>query len=386
MTTLLAVGDVMLGRLVAAKARAAGDLYPFEHVASELKKADVVIGNLESPLSINGVPNPRKPVDLLLRADPSMSSCLKHAGFSVLSLANNHMFDYGRVAFEDTLEALDREGINYVGAGLGEREARRPLILEIGGVVLGFLAYTYGYAARARKAGCAFRDPAAMKADILSLRTEADVIAVSLHDGIEFADYPVPRTLTLAHHVIEWGADLVLGHHPHTLQGIEEYRNGLIAYSLGDFVFDNADEDIREAAYRRTALSLLKEPLPLDDLRLLESIMLECQISRRGIDSYRAIPVRIGEDFQPCPDVEGARSAILTRLRLLSEPLQDPEHPIWHEMEWVEHEVRKLSLGNVSIGTVIRKLGKLRARHLRLGIPYLGAKVSRLVDTIKGRK
>lgn len=386
MATLLGVGDVMLGRRVSEVACAEGTLYPFEYVASELKKADVVIGNLESPLSTNGVPNPIKPADLLLRADPSMASRLRRAGFDVLSLANNHTFDYGKVAFDDTLRALEREGIRHVGAGSNGREARKPVILEVGGFVLGFLAYTYGYAARARKAGCAFRDPAAMKADILSLRTEADVIVVSLHDGIEFSDYPIPRTLTLAHQVIEWGADLVLGHHPHTLQGIEEYRNGLIAYSLGDFVFDNADEDIREAAYRRTALSLLKEPLHLDDLRPLESIMLECQISRGGIDSYRAIPVRIGEDFQPCPDVEGSRSAILKRLRRLSEPLQDPEHPIWHEMEWVEHEVRKLSLGNLPIGTVIKRIGKLRARHLRLGIPYLGAKFSRLVDTIRGRK
>jgi len=219
MITLMAVGDILLGRLVAERAHVAGELYPFEHVTALLRKGDIICGNLEGPLSHRGEPNTQKARELLFRADPQMATRLKATGFAVLSLANNHMLDYGTAAFQDTLEALDRVGIGYVGAGLNEREARCPLIREVGNLAIGFLAYTYGYPATGNRAGCAYRDLAAMEKDIRTLKPKVDVMVVSLHDGIEFVDYPTPRMRVLAHSAIAWGAHVVLGHHPIPCKG-----------------------------------------------------------------------------------------------------------------------------------------------------------------------
>jgi hypothetical protein len=131
--TLLLVGDVMLGRLVAERARQAHVSYPFERTASVLGKGNVVFGNLECPLSERGTPNERKSPELLLRGGTHLALRLKAAGFTALSLANNHMFDYGVDAFRDTVAALDRAEVRHVGAGLNECEAREPLVLDVDG-------------------------------------------------------------------------------------------------------------------------------------------------------------------------------------------------------------------------------------------------------------
>jgi len=373
MISLMAVGDIMLGRLVGEKARQTGGLYPFEYVVDLLGRGDIVFGNLECPFSTDGVPNNTKPSELLLRADPEMGYRLSKAGFSIVSLANNHIFDYGAEAFQDTIRILRERGIHYVGAGLNEREARTPVVLNVKGLKVGFIAYTYAYPARGTNPGCAYADPHAIRNDIEVLRAKADVLVVSLHDGIEFTDYPLPRIHKLAHRMIDWGAHLILGHHPHTLQGIEEYKDGLIAYSLGDFVFDNADEDIRKAAYARTAVSLIRKPLELEDLRPLESIILECRLSEHGVEGYRPIPICIGSDFQPKSAEED--TTILARLEELSKPLRDEHDPVWKDMEDLEHQVKALSLSKLSITDILLKIRRPRVHHLRSVPVYLGYKL-----------
>jgi len=384
--TLMAVGDVMLGRLVSQRAQRAHNLYPFVFTAGVLRKGDLVFGNLECPLSGRGVPNKHKSADLLLRAEPYMAFRLRTAGFNVLSLANNHVFDYGLDAFRDTVAALNEAGIRHVGAGFNECEARESLVLDVNGLNIAFLAYTYGYPARGSSPGCACATSEAIKQDLEAAKKKAHLVIVSLHDGVEFTDYPLPRIHALAHEMIDRGASLVVGHHPHTLQGIEEYKSGLIAYSLGDFVFDNADDGIREAAYRRTAVSLIKEPLALNDLRPLESVILECQLSEKGVESYQLIPMLIGRDFQPQFAGGDEGTAILGRISQISKPLHDPKNPIWEEMAWLERKVGELGLGKITFMDIIRNIGKLRLHHFKYAPIYLQAKLSRLVKrSIGGR-
>lgn len=382
--TLLAVGDVML--LVSERAQREQDLYPFGFIADVLRKGDIVFGNLECPLSRKGTPNKSKPPDLLLRADPSMAFRLKTAGFKVMSLANNHIFDYGIDGFVDTVKALNEVGIQYVGAGLNERQARRPLVLDVDGLKVAFLAYTYGYPARGCNYGCASANGEAVKQDIEAVKEKAHIVIVSLDNGVEFTEYPLPRIRALAHKIIDWGASLVVGHHPHTLQGIEEYGGGLIAYSLGDFIFDHADDEIRKAVYSRTAISLIKEPLALNDLRPLESVILECRLSEKGLEFYRLIPVRIGLDFQPRLAQGDEGASILSRLNRISEPLYDSKHPVWEEMAWLEHKATELSLSRMTIMDVVRNIRKLRVHHLGSALPFLQAKLSGLLKGIGGGK
>ena len=384
MVTLMAVGDVMLGRLVSQQAQQAPLSYPFEHVAALLKRGDIVFGNLECPLSERGIANKSKPPELLLRSGTHMALRLKAAGFTVLSLANNHIFDYGPDAFRDTVTALNEAGIRYVGAGMNEREAREPLVLDVNGLKVAFLAYTYGYPARGSNPGCACATSKVVKQDLEVAKKKAHLVIVSLHDGVEFTDYPLPRIRALAHKIIDWGAKLVIGHHPHTLQGVEEYKTALIAYSLGDFVFDLANHEIRKATYERTALSLIKKPLALNDLRPLESVILECRLSEKGLESYRLIPVRIGRDFQPRLAEGDVGSAILSRVSQISRPLYNPGDPVWEEMAWLERKVEELSLSKITLMDILKNLGKLRLHHFRRAPLYLQAKLSGLLKGSRG--
>jgi len=375
MIKLKAVGDIMLDRLVDQNLRNKKKLYPFEHITKHLK-ADIVFGNLECPLSNRGTPETNSNPEYRFRAKPEMATRLKTAGFNIVSLANNHIFNHSTEAFLDTIKILKKNKILYVGAGLNEEQARKPVIIEKNNLKIGFLAYTYSYSNNPSLPSCAPLEIKKIKKDIQKLRPSINVLVISLHDGIEFLDYPASKMRKIARKSIDYGADIVLGHHPHTLQGIEYYKNSLIVYSLGDFVFDNVDENIRKAAYKRTAISVIKnKALPLNDLRTLESVILECKLSKKGLQEYQLVPIKIGDDFQPrIADRKGAKK-ILSRLKKISQPLQNDYHPVWKEMNWIENKVEELSLGQLPIKDALKLIKKIKFRHI-LKIPlYLKIKL-----------
>ncbi len=243
---LMFVGDIMLSRSVGEKMIMENDWkWPFLKIADTLKEANIIFGNLEGPISDKG-----KNLGSIysFRADPRAIEGLKFAGFKILSLANNHIFDWGREALEDTLKRLKEAGIDYVGTGLNETEAHSPIVVEVGGAAgakklkIAFLAYcgqgsTY-WAATADKSGIAWLEEERFKKDIAQAKTLADLVVVSMHFGEEYQQKPNASQKSFARLAIDSGADLVIGHHPHVLQPIEEYKQGFIAYSLGNFVFD----------------------------------------------------------------------------------------------------------------------------------------------------
>jgi poly-gamma-glutamate synthesis protein (capsule biosynthesis protein) len=237
---IAAVGDIMLGGTAAPELRKFGYDYPFEQTQGILKQAQIVFGNLEGPLTDAGKPATSK--QYVFRSPPDqVAPALARAGFNVVSLANNHTLDYGPEGLADTRAALDKAGIGYVGAGRNLAEARQPVYMMADGVTVAFLAYSLTFPeefwAGSDRPGTAFGHERHVRADVAAAREKADIVVVSFHWGqegkTELRDYQVE----LARAAIDTGASAVLGHHPHVLQGVERYRDGVILYSLGNFAF-----------------------------------------------------------------------------------------------------------------------------------------------------
>jgi poly-gamma-glutamate synthesis protein (capsule biosynthesis protein) len=242
--SVILVGDIMLDRGVeyAVKKYGKDFSFPFLKIADYLKEADIVFGNLEGPISDKGI---KSGSIYSFRADPKNIEGLTFAGFDILSLANNHVFDYGREALEDTFLRLKAAGINYIGAGFNEKEAFSPVIKEVNGTKIGFLAYTNlgpeTWKATEENSGIAWiqkKDFDKVRKDIEASKSQVDVLIVSLHAGEEYQKTLNQFQIDFAKMAIESGADLVVGHHPHVVQPNEKYGNGYIFYSLGNFVFD----------------------------------------------------------------------------------------------------------------------------------------------------
>ena len=248
--TLILVGDIMLNRGVEYMVGKEGDgdySFPFLKIAEDLKGTKLLFGNLEGPISDKGT---KVGSIYSFRAEPKVIEGLTFAGFNLISLANNHAFDYGREALEDCLAKLSKAGIDYVGAGFNEGEAyggRTPVIKEIEGTKIGFLAYTNlgpeSWKASEKNSGIAWiseKDFEKIKKDIENAKSQADILIVSLHAGEEYAAEPTQFQIEFSKAAIDAGADLVIGHHPHVVQKSEKYKDKWIFYSLGNFVFDQS--------------------------------------------------------------------------------------------------------------------------------------------------
>lgn len=245
---LVANGDLMLSRGVATAMEENGIFYPFEQMAPFLQDADLTFGNLETSLSQRGTPIPGK--GIWFRSDPLAAQALKEVGYDVLSVANNHILDYDSPALIDTLNFLREQGIEPVGAGEDLDEAVQPVIKEVKQQKVAFIAatemadifwdyqYPRTFEATSDQPGVQKYDADQLVNTVSSLRDQVDVIVVSLHWGTEYSDYPEAYQKEAAHRLVDAGAKLVIGNHPHCLQGVEVYNGAFIAYSLGNFVYD----------------------------------------------------------------------------------------------------------------------------------------------------
>jgi len=211
---------------------------------------DVSVVNHECPITDRGTKTP-KPYNFRMR--PTYTKALTDAGIELVNLANNHIFDYGEEGLFDTISYLDSAGVFHVGAGRTSAEARKPNLMKIKGRRIGFLGYYGGGEAPAAgrsTPGVAPRNLGVIRQDLKALRQvdSVDFVVVLLHWGTEKATMPDSGQQEFAHSVIDAGADAVVGHHAHVLQGIERYRNGVIAYSLGNFVFGGNSRDTYDTA------------------------------------------------------------------------------------------------------------------------------------------
>ena len=251
---LTAVGDVLLDRGPGDVIQAYGPDCILQAVAGQLRGADITFCNLECPLSTVG---PHMPSTMIFRADPATVSVLTDGGFDIVSVANNHTLDAGAAALVETLDHLDAAGIKYVGSARDPAHGSDPTFIQVQGLRVGFLAYTdlsFTHVSYSRVDA----DLTQLRAQIAAARGQCDLLLVSYHWGDQDVDVPNTRQVQVGHASIDAGADAVLGHHPHVLQGVEFYRGCPILYSMGDFVFDPTTTDRGESAvfelfYRRGA-------------------------------------------------------------------------------------------------------------------------------------
>ncbi len=250
--TLMFSGDVTLAD---AFADTVGKNYDQTFAAmDEYRKADLSMVNLENPLTRATIPLPGKQFNF--KADPDSAQILEKGGVDLVTLANNHTMDYKEPGLVETMETLDKAGILHMGAGRDEKEARRPEIIDVKGQRVAYLAY-YGddfHAASDKGAGTNYADEARISADIKSIRDQVDWIVINFHWGEELATHPADWQIDLAHFTIDQGADLVVGHHPHVLQGAEIYKGRPIAYSLGNFIFGGNSRKDYDTAVMKVAL------------------------------------------------------------------------------------------------------------------------------------
>ena len=281
----MATGDVMLGRTVGEAIAANGTEFPLDLVRDTLSEADLAVVNLEMALTERGTPAPK---DFVFRAPMSYADALTRAGVDLAVLANNHAMDYGAEGLADTIAALNERAIPYVGAGMNAAEAYAPLVIEKNGLRLAFVAFTAfpndsisGFDARSIEAGpdspgVAWLTTESLVAGIEAARQVGDIVIVAFHTGWEYQDAPNADQVFWSRLAIDSGASLVIGHHPHVLQGLELYSGGAIAYSLGNFVFDRDEFDLAAIGSGPQPTAVLEATLTgagLQDARLLPFVV-----------------------------------------------------------------------------------------------------------------
>jgi poly-gamma-glutamate synthesis protein (capsule biosynthesis protein) len=293
--TLSAVGDIRLSGPIAEIAREGGDAAPSAAVKA-LLAADIEFANLETPITERGAKTPKK---WNFRAKPRDLRIVRAAGFTVLNVANNHVWDYGRDGFLDTLKYLEKDGWTYVGGGRDRAAAEKVRLFEFEGLTVGIVGLTSTHPEAAwagkNKPGVAYSDFDRMGEIVGRAKARCDVLVVSFHGGTELADDANDIQKAVAHAAIDAGADLFLGHHPHVLQPIELYKGKPILYSLGNFLFVSPTPTTRP------------------------EIIVRARLGKGGVRRLELIPLdgNWGKPKPASPEVAAAARAVLDRLGAL---------------------------------------------------------------------
>ncbi len=304
----MSIGDVYLKR---DDPKAA-----FSKITPLLEEADVVFGNLETPLTTRDSASLGRLVPI--KTPPSMVEGVVEAGMDIVSLANNHTTDYGPEGLIDTMNILEEKQIQHVGGGRNFKESHEPKIIKKEGLKIAFLAYectiwSFGAEAKERIPGVAKinvsplletphidkGDLQIMKEDVKNTKEKADVVVVSFHWGVDLSRTVAPHQKALAHDTIKAGADVVLGHHPHCLQGIEIYKGKLVCYSLGNILFD----------------TMFSYPQ--------NTLIIETILSKNGLEKVYAHPIYITKSdkgvFEPTLPKERDLKNVVCEIKELSE-------------------------------------------------------------------
>jgi len=344
--TFLAAGDICLTseglkkKVVTTKDPA----FLFGPTRSIFESADIVLGNLENPLSERGEPIFKLGPNF--RASPNMAKVLSDANFTILGVANNHIRDYGDNAFLDTLVCLQSSGILPVGGGRSASSALEPVIVKRRDLSIGMFAFTYRQESIAQKKrpGAADLDNPNCYEAVRALCDEVDMVIVSLHMDPEYTNYPAPYRMKMARTFVDLGAELVIGHHPHVPQGLEIYKGRLIAYSLGNFIF----YPLAEYGARLTRYGYL----------------LKVKLTIEGLAWAEIIPYRINDCYQPKPLQRKGYVETLNHLESISRDLHNPKivRLAWEEVASKE----AMSISKHILHSILkRKTFSLWSCHLR---------------------
>lgn len=272
------VGDIMFDRGVKKIILREGEDFgfPFLKIGEKLQNYDLLFANLEGPISERGED---EGAVYSFRMTEKTATAIKQSGFDILSIANNHIGDWGAKAVFDTLFYLKNAGLKYAGAGLSSEEASRAQFLEIKNTRFAFLAFTdiSGiYTERPDEVFVSVADPEIISKQIRTAKSFADIIIISFHFGEEYKTSPNERQKFLAYLAVDAGANLVIGHHPHVVQPVEKYKEAYVAYSLGNFIFD---QNFSEETMR--------------------GMLLEATVENKKIIAVKSKNVVLNENFQP---------------------------------------------------------------------------------------
>jgi poly-gamma-glutamate synthesis protein (capsule biosynthesis protein) len=278
-------------------------------VLSILRQADLRIVNLECALSTDASPVWKS--GSVFKGRPEHIRGLTMVPFEVVTLGNNHVFDYGPEAFSQTLKLLGAHGIRSVGAGLSVEEARRPLIVDLSGVRIGIINFSEGEDLTSAVSGPGVFgwEVDAVVESIRAIRPDVDILLVVCHGGVEYTPFPPPYLADAFRRIAEAGADLVIGHHAHVPQGVQFVNGVPICYSLGNFVFwQETDLYYRKLGY-----------------------LVKAGVSREGLSHVEVIPYEIGSESLRL--LKGDESALFFEsLKKVSLPLAGEEGitEAWH--------------------------------------------------------
>ncbi|WDM23633.1 CapA family protein [Paenibacillus polymyxa] len=296
--TLHFVGDVQFSGKVEQRLEQNGFDFPYQYLGNLFHKDDLTMANLETPVTTNGVGALNK--TYVYKSSPKALTALAAAGIDAVNLANNHILDQGTDGLLDTLKYLDEKGIAHAGAGRNAKEAYAPHYFERKGIKIALLGTTRvmpeaNWNAGAKLPGVAGAyDSTAIVKSIREARMQADLVIVIAHWGKERATALEPHQTELSHAFIDAGADLVIGGHPHVLQGMEQYKGKWIAYSTGNFIFS-------------------KSTVPAT----WDTAIFQATCTRKGACEMKLTPYR-AELGQPIPLKDTEASKILQRVAALS--------------------------------------------------------------------
>lgn len=296
--TMSFVGDMLPGEYLNPLMKQNGFDYPYRNALLYLSEPDITAGNLELPITLGGTPI--KGMPYVYKGHPEVLPAIKDAGFDVLSLANNHAMDQGLEGMLDTIKHLKEAGIGFMGTGNNDTEAYQPYIMEARGIKVAFVGLSNVIPSVDLKAdrntpGIAETyDANRAAAAITAAKEEADLVVVMVHWGEDLEEVPEDDQKAKARVYIDAGADLVIGAHPHVLQGFENYKGKWIAYSLGNFIF---------SAYPKE--------------RGAETGVLDASCTKEGACELRFNPMLVVQG-QPTPLEGDAALALLDRLRSIS--------------------------------------------------------------------
>jgi len=339
------VGDFMPGGILSSTI----NKYEKETLKDVQKflKADITFCNFECPLATEETPPNKDKV--LIHAKPESVRLLKRGDFDVVSLANNHIMDFGYTSVLKTIKILEKNNIKYTGVGKNIEEACKPAMLERIGLKVAFLAYTTWIPSRRQqgavpatedKPGVAPFDLNLIRKKIKEVRKQSDFLIVSVHWGDSETYYPPPEIINYGHKLIDMGANIVVGHHSHQLQGYEKYKNGLIMYDLGNFLFSPY---FGTTKYGRRCLNHeRKGELREWNQHNRESVILKCNISKNRILNYKLFPVfqKKKEPILVDPGEE-TKVEILKKMDLLSKKYQKDYYNIIYVNKRIEKRMKK---------------------------------------------
>lgn len=282
MATIWLAGDVMMDRGVERRILGIGNgdfSFPFQEIMGTTSAADLAFINFEGAMSNLGKDG-GKPYSF--NFDVRAINGITAAGIDVVSLANNHMLDWGYDALCDTYQRITTAGVGVVGAGCNKAEADAPFVTTLpDGTTVAFLAFTEFYKgaqATETRPGLALWSKTNIQEQIAALRSrhDIDLILVSVHWGTEYAPLSNSFQKEWGRMMIDAGADVIVGHHPHVRQEIEQYNGKYIIYSLGNFVFDQS--------HRAEAM---------------KGLAVEITTQQGAIVDFKEIPIQMNSNFQP---------------------------------------------------------------------------------------